>query len=265
MKYLINDRIVFNTLEYRLSLLADDETAVNLSNTAGRVLEALIISHGNGDTVSREDLFANVWEKHGLSPSNGNLNQQVSLIRKALIALGLEASAIVTLPKRGLKLNDRLAIAVYDQSPDPALDTPVANDNGGGMETAAPKTDHFTKELMINLFLALSIIITVSTTYVYFRQDDRQPLYFFKNIDSCNIYTLRPINDRERPDLAAHIQRAMAGNIARCDAHDKVLFSRTAATIKDGINRRTFLAKCEQEAGGKLTGCLNFYFYNWDV
>lgn len=265
MRYLIDDRIIFNTLEYRLSLSTDEETSVILSNTAGRVLEELIISHGNGDAVSREHLFANVWEKHGLSSSNGNLNQQISLLRKALLALGLDASAIVTLPKRGLKLNDRLNIVVYGPSADAATRAAQDVEADDGVKADGANSRRFLKDVMINFFLALSMVITAATAFMYFRQNDSQPLYFFKNIASCNVYTLRPINERERPDLTAHIQRAMAGNIEQCDIHDKVLFSRTSATVQDGINRRTFLAKCEQDGRGKLTECLNFYFYNWDV
>ncbi|NDL63459.1 winged helix-turn-helix domain-containing protein [Acerihabitans arboris] len=267
MKYLINNRLLFNTREYRLSLLADNETAVKLSNSAGRVLEELIISHGIGETVSRESLFEKVWERQGLQPSNGNLNQQVSLIRKALLSLGLEATAIVTLPKRGLKLNDNLEIIVYYEQSGSDESSAVTAGDGDAPSAITPALNNFTKELMINFFLALAIIIASATAYVYFRQDDRQPLFFFNNIDACNIYTLRAINPRERPDLTAHIQRAMAGNIERCDGNDMVVFSRTAAAaqIRNSINQRAFLAKCARDADGKLTDCLNFYFYNWGV
>lgn len=267
MNYLIDNHVIFNTLEYRLFLLYDGQTNVKLSNTAGRVLEELIIAYRNSEAVTRESLFAKVWETQGLVPSNGNLNQQVSLLRKAFLALGMKATDIVTLPKRGLKLNDSLNIVIYNEDPGLVEVTVSSVDAGIDAGVKTPGAHHFTKELMINFFLALSIIIASATAYVYFNHDDRQALLFFDNIADCNIYTLRPVNERERADLAQHIQRAMVGNIGRCDARDKVLFYRTsvAPPLENGINRRTFLAKCGQDASGKLTDCLNFYFYNWDV
>lgn len=269
MVYLINHLVLFSTLEYQLSLLDDDTQIIQLSNTSGRVLDELLIAHGNGETVTRETLFARVWEQHGLQSSNGNLNQQISLIRKALISLGLDSTAIVTLPKRGFKINDRLIITPHPPTEKPSA-PPQEIESAPEMNPAPAITpfSHPPGSLrFVNLLLAIAVVITLLMTYSYFRVNEKQPLFFFRKIDACNVYTLRPINEREHADFAARIPNAMAGNIDQCTDRDVVLFSRTTQVnpqIKQQINRRTFLAKCEKDARGQLTDCLNFYFYNWE-
>ncbi len=267
MVYLINHLVLFNTLEYQLTLLKDKRRTIKLSNTAGRVLEELIMVHG-GEAVTRETLFERVWEANGLQPSNGNLNQQISLIRKALISLGLESTAIVTLPKRGLKLNDHLTVSDYHPPATPAVASPELPE---AAKDSASYSTIFTKirptsSLVINILLIMIFIIGLPIMYFYVTPDDKQPLFFFRKIDTCDVYTLRPVNERDQADLAARVQRTMIDNIDSCDDRHIVMFSRTAVAnprMREQINRRTFLAKCEKNARGALSECQNFYFYNW--
>ncbi len=265
MLYLIDSRVLFNTEEYQLSLLNNDEPAIRLSHSAGRVLETLIIAHGAGAPVSRETLFEQVWEKQGLQPSNGNLNQQVSLIRKALLATGLEASAIVTLPKRGLKLNERLTIAPYGDRAESAAPR-AAITEAVPADKPSPAMARFNPEILRNVILIITAVITLLMIYFYLTVGDKQQLIFFRKINACDVYILRPVNEGEQENLATDIQRTMIGNIEQCNDRDIVLFSRTAVTnptVKENLNRRTFLAKCARDARGALSDCLNFYFYNW--
>ena len=268
MVYLINHLVLFNAEEYQLFLLTDKNQVIKLSNTAGRVLEQLIMVHGGGETVAREILFEKVWEQHGLQPSNGNLNQQISLIRKALISLGLASTAIVTLPKRGLKLNDHLTITLYPPLATPAVaaeELPRAARINARLFVAM--TRFFgNASLPINSLLSIATVITLVMIYFFFTMDDKQALFFFQKIDACNVYTLRPVNQREHADLAARVERTMADNIDRCDDQNIVLYSRTAVDnprVKEYLNRRTFLAKCARDTRGRLSACQTFYFYNW--
>ncbi len=270
MKYLINHSVLFDTAEYQLSLLNDNTSLIKLSTTSGRVLEELLAAHGKGNTVTREWLFDNVWVKHGLQPSNGNLNQQISLIRKALLSLNLDASAIVTLPKRGLKLNDYLIITAEGNSlppslashfsPQDILDEPPDN-------PAAAATPSANNEIFINGILSIAAITTLLMAYVYFSQQDKQPFFFMAQVDSCDVYTFRPINPREKEPMTVQLRQVMKGNIEKCSAHHFILFSHNIVTntmVRNGINQRNYMAKCARDAKGNISNCLNFYFYNWD-
>ncbi len=270
MKYLINHSVLFDTAGYQLGLLNNNESVIKLSNTAGRVLEALITAHGEGNTVTREWLFESVWVKHGMQPSNGNLNQQISLLRKALLSMHLDATAIVTLPKRGLKLNDRLLITPEENSPRP----PAASSlQPQGMEDDRPDDSFATekassnKDIFINGVLSIAFAATLVMAYIYFNRQDKQPLFFLDKVASCNIYTFRPVLARDKEPMLEQLRQVMKGNIEKCTAHHFILFYHnivTNTTIRNGINQRNFMAKCERGAQGNISSCLNFYSYNWD-
>lgn len=267
MKYVINSTVAFDTTEYLLTLVDDADTSVKLSNSAGRVLEELIQYRGTGEPVTREHLFASVWSAHGLQPSNGNLNQQVSLIRKGLTSLGLDASAIVTIPKRGLKLNDLLVISTLDDDITQATGIPAVNEFP--VEIAHPVMLTGGRKNINGALTFLMVIVTLLTVvmaYIYYEDDDNQKLYFFSQINTCKVYTFYPIPGLEKEDYRLRIAEAMKGNVEKCKNNYIIIFSKTLIPdplIQDNINVRTFMAKCRKDEDGQISNCLNFFFYNW--
>lgn len=270
MKYLINSIVCFDTREYLLTAQHSEASPVRLSNTAGRVLDELIKLRGAGEPVTREHLFNCVWTEHSLLPSNGNLNQQVSLIRKAFVSLGLPASSVVTVPKRGLKLNDQLVISVSEESvPPPATEpVPVLPAPGVQRPPAVSFFHRFNGQLALTLLTALMTIITVSMAYIYWTDNNIQNIYFLQSVNDCNVYTLSPTSKEQIPEIIVHVKQAMIGNIDSCKSKYIVIFAKTTvpdANVLDSINIRTFMAKCRRESDGELSNCLNFYFYNWSA
>lgn len=267
MKYIINSTVAFDTTEYLLTLVDDADTSVKLSNSAGRVLEELIQYRGTGEPVTREHLFASVWSAHGLQPSNGNLNQQVSLIRKGLTSLGLDASAIVTIPKRGLKLNDQLVISTLEDDITQATCIPAVNEFP--VEIAHPVMLTGGRKNINGALTFLMVIVTLLTVvmaYIYYEDDDNQKLYFFSQINTCKVYTFHPIPGLEKEDYRLRIAEAMKGNVEKCKNNYIIIFSKTLIPdplIQDNINVRTFMAKCRKDEDGQISNCLNFFFYNW--
>ncbi|MCR3756122.1 MAG: putative transcriptional regulator YqeI [Sodalis sp. Psp] len=269
MKYIINSTVAFDTTEYLLTLVDDANTSVKLSNSAGRVLEELIQYRGTGEPVTREHLFANVWSAHGLNPSNGNLNQQVSIIRKGLTSLGLDASAIVTFPKRGLKLNDQLVISFAEEDIPPPTYTPAVNTFSPETTqppTAKPSGEKKNINATLILLMVIAMLLTVSMAYIYYEDDDSQKLYFFSQINLCKIYTFHPISELEKDDYNLRITEAMTENID-CTNNYIIIFSKMVIPyhlIQNNINVRTFMAKSRREDNGYISHYLNFFFYNRD-
>lgn len=102
MIYVINCLIVFNTRERTLAWQTREKEAILLSIPVARLLETLV--ENSGTLLSRELLLTEALEKHSLSPSLNNLNNNVSLLRKTLREFDLD-EAIVTIPKSGLIFN----------------------------------------------------------------------------------------------------------------------------------------------------------------
>lgn len=112
MLYLINKNIVFNTEDRTLAMQQDDLSVVTLSNSSNRLLYELLYSYGQ--TVSRDTLFQNVWDNHGLVSSNSNLNHYISQLRKSLVSFGLSEKVIITVPKTGFKFSDEVQVMLLD-------------------------------------------------------------------------------------------------------------------------------------------------------
>nr|WP_159564419.1 winged helix-turn-helix domain-containing protein [Budvicia diplopodorum] len=90
----------------------DELSATILSNSSNRLLYELLCNYGQ--TVSRDTLFQNVWDNHGLVSSNSNLNHYISQLRKALISFGLSDKVIITVPKIGFKFSEEIPVMLLD-------------------------------------------------------------------------------------------------------------------------------------------------------
>ncbi|WP_331828186.1 winged helix-turn-helix domain-containing protein [Candidatus Blochmannia sp. SNP] len=191
MKYVIESTIIFNTAEYILTSLTDSNTSVKLSNSAGRVLEELIKQRNidPNTPVTRDHLFSIVWRTYGLEPSNGNLNQQISLIRKTLTYFGLDPSSIVTMPKRGLKLNSQLTIEkINEETPCISSTLHQTIDKNNNLPSSALLNIKTHIKYIMTLTTIVAILFSIGFVYLYTKKDHIK-LYCCKEINSCNICT----------------------------------------------------------------------------
>ncbi|PWC20488.1 CadC family transcriptional regulator [Brenneria roseae subsp. roseae] len=102
MIYLINHLILFNEKDGTLAWRDRENEAISLGFPVSRLF--LLLMENAGVTLSREVLLKEALEKNALSPSINNLNNYLSLLRKALREFEL-AEAIVTIPKLGVVFN----------------------------------------------------------------------------------------------------------------------------------------------------------------
>lgn len=107
MRFDIEGFITFDTEEASLvNLLTGD--CIELSATSTRLLTNLL--QYRGDIISRVDIFQSVFEKYGARPSNSNLNQYISTLRRSLADLGIEKNVIFTVPRIGFKISEEVII-----------------------------------------------------------------------------------------------------------------------------------------------------------
>lgn len=138
MIYIIDKDITFNTENGSLKSIKKGRE-VFLSSVNSRVFKCLL-EHGH-EAVSRETLLQQVWSDHGLSASSATLNQYISLTRRALTSVGFNERLIVTLSKKGYRLNriisiERLRIDLPE--PPHAADVPATSP----ASAAASKNTH---------------------------------------------------------------------------------------------------------------------------
>lgn len=112
-KYIINDRVLFSPDEYKLSPLAVRGTEVILHAPVSRFLHLLLLK--NGTIVPQEEIFKEVWEKHGQQVAPNTLYQNISLLRKALKKSGLLTQTIRTYPKSGFSFHGHVQVLQDDE------------------------------------------------------------------------------------------------------------------------------------------------------
>nr|WP_282554145.1 winged helix family transcriptional regulator [Providencia rettgeri] len=109
MKYKINAFILYDAVDGTLSL-KEDEVDTQLSITANALLFYFIQHRG---VVSRDEVLKAVWDDNGLVSSNSNLNQYLSILRKAFRPYGIE-NIIVTVARGRLEFNSDVSLELID-------------------------------------------------------------------------------------------------------------------------------------------------------
>jgi DNA-binding winged helix-turn-helix (wHTH) protein len=128
MIYIIDDSITYNSDDCTLTHLPTQES-LSLSISSGRLLERLLDS--DGEILARDTLLTEVWDKYGLRGSNSNLNQYLSIVRRALASYGCD-NLIITIPKIGIRINtdiniERRPAPEIIVAPDPAAEPTSEN------------------------------------------------------------------------------------------------------------------------------------------
>ncbi|HGM5491178.1 TPA: transcriptional regulator [Serratia fonticola] len=98
MWYIINSTVKYNSADG--TLLCPD-SSIDMITLTRMTSELLVLLINNRNTpLSRDVILRELWEKRGLSASSNNLNNYVSMLRKALNQCGCP-NVIVTIPKHG--------------------------------------------------------------------------------------------------------------------------------------------------------------------
>jgi DNA-binding winged helix-turn-helix (wHTH) protein len=121
MRFNIDEFITFDSEQASLvNLLTDD--CIELSATSARLFSTLLQSRG--DIISRVDIFQSVFEQYGARPSNSNLNQYISTLRRSLADLGIEKEVIITVPRIGFKISTQVIITCDNSDDSPSFALP---------------------------------------------------------------------------------------------------------------------------------------------
>lgn len=108
MKFIINDILLYCPDEYKLSPLGVRGSETVLHAPVSRCL-LLLLQHP-GTVISQEEIFREVWEKHGQYVTANTLYQNVSLLRKGMRNAGVLTSIIKTVPKVGFVFKGKVQV-----------------------------------------------------------------------------------------------------------------------------------------------------------
>lgn len=112
--YIIDEQYIFEQKTNSIYKKIDRNQNIELSKPAARLFNEIIILNLKKGIATRDELLTNVWEEYGLVGSNNNLNTYISEIRKKLELLGLDPKSIVTVPKKGFRIDNRISVHESD-------------------------------------------------------------------------------------------------------------------------------------------------------
>lgn len=112
--YIIDEQYIFEQNTNSIYKKIDRDQNIELSKPAARLFNEIIILNLKKGIATRDELLTNVWEEYGLVGSNNNLNTYISEIRKKLELLGLDPKSIVTVPKKGFRIDNRISVHESD-------------------------------------------------------------------------------------------------------------------------------------------------------
>lgn len=108
MRFIIDQVIYFRPADGAIWHSGSENEKRYLTPASSRLLVLLI--ERQGEVLSRNDIFLEVWERYGLYSSNNTLNQYISLLRRTLADYGSNTTIIKTIPKTGFLLNKDIEI-----------------------------------------------------------------------------------------------------------------------------------------------------------
>ncbi len=159
-KFLINDLVVFSTEKKSLIPLNDTGNTVSLNGPASECLTLLLKK--NGKVIDQKEFFHEVWESKGQYVTTNTFYQNISVLRKAMKAVGINDEIIKTLPKLGIKFTGKVEMIsaeheLYNPSENSQADIDVSKE----IEiTISPNNNkRNTIGLITLLFIAFSILV----------------------------------------------------------------------------------------------------------
>jgi len=259
MIYIIDENITYNPHDCTLSHI-DTGEEIKLSITSGRLLEKFLESQG--DILSRDILLKEVWDIYGLRGSNNNLNQYVSLIRRAATDFGCN-NLIITIPKVGFKLNPeinicrkKIGIVNNEQMSNPLHSSKTLKDSLWIIV-------YYTRPMLLLfvLFAVISYAILYSFISHDFTNKDISPISMMLP-GGCEIISLKKTDESEKQVMIKNALSSLTDNGIKCSNNGRVYFiSYTSFTTKD--LGRTMVAYCKTNNERRIISCDNFYYKEW--
>lgn len=244
MKYRINKKCIFDAED---NLLSYEESGkqLTLSAISSRLFCELL---KNRSGVTREYLLNVVWSEHGLTASNNNLNNHISLLRKHLEEVAGLDDLIKTVPKKGFALNRSHSIELLsdDDEQEKQIDKTHSIDK---------KRFFISVNRIVAIFLLCSLTLFAGLygkkLYYTFLNTGPKSIYKYKG---CVLKTLKDIPANKREASIAIVLETVRENNVDCenDSYDVFFY---LSSEEPGKNEFKMFSWCRNGDSGSYYHC----------
>lgn len=260
MRYNINARFIYDATDGTLTLPESTEPDSQLSITASTLLYFFLRNTG---IISREEVLKKVWDDNGLTSSNSNLNQYLSMLRKTFRHYGID-NIIVTVSRGYLQLNPDVSIEAVDESPEPTPEETITKPLPVEEKQRLPHTAHARGMCW---YIAGACLLTISLLLVAFSVvgiSESHPIALTQITHSqCELLAsddmLRSVNASAYGKNFDEVRQRL--NVA-CKPGERFLFFYGDKLETNGLGR-VFLAHCAMHEDNPFSYCDNYFYYSW--
>lgn len=260
MKYKINNTVDYNASDGTLFSADNMLDIITLNRMCNEILT--LFMKNSGVPLSRDFILNEIWEKRGLSASSNNLNNYISMLRKALAECGCP-DVITTIPKHGFLFNAEIISAplpeLQSHQP-PALAT---NDCEDAVEALAiPVKSKRRKHISLRLVATL-VIAVVLAGYIIKITRDLYSLNMLKSEisyqDQCHFFAIDDITRRMyQAGLLSRIKSIISQENINCSLKANVYYSvDSIRDVSGNFNISELLSYCAHDSNAP---CENFTF-----
>lgn len=263
MRYNINGRLIYNATDGTLTLAESEEPDTQLSITASALLYFFVRNTG---IVTRDEVLKKVWDDNGLTSSNSNLNQYLSMLRKTFRHYGID-NIIVTVSRGHLQFNPDVVIDLPQHDPG-AEDTPPAPapaQPAPALITAGTPVapgPHGTCWYFAGL--CLMIIGLLLLVMSFFGEKPSRPIALTPiSHSACELLAsdemLRSVAAADYSNNFDTVRKRL--NLA-CKKGERFVFFYGDRLETNGLGR-VFLAHCAMHQDNPFSYCDNYFYYSW--
>ncbi|EJD6042015.1 winged helix family transcriptional regulator [Providencia rettgeri] len=278
MKYKINAFIIYDAVDGTLSL-KEGEVDTQLSITANALLFYFIQHNG---VLSRDDILKSVWDDNGLVSSNSNLNQYLSILRKAFRQYGIE-NIIVTVGRGLLEFNSEVSLELIDDIKINPLElisnlneidgaevvlSSVANSAPHPLEEPQVITSLTPEKKEICWYLASAALLLCSillAVMAYLSKQPSSPISMtVLEHNNCDVLSNeKMINGTVALNYIQNFDKVRNNLKLDCIEKERFVFFYGDKLQTNGLGR-VFLAHCAVNEDNPFSYCDNYFYYSWN-
>lgn len=264
MRYIINNYLIYNSADGTLTLSGSDTPNTQLSLTANALFLFLIQHTG---IICREELLKKIWDDNGLTSSNSNLNQYLSMLRKTFRYYGIE-NIIVAVSRGHLQLNPDITVGIPQEEPaTECFSLPPQVPALPEEARLAPQIalhQRGTRWYQAGYALLTASLLAAIVTWIIVPEASPvalTPLMY----NECNLLTNKQMLGSVTEDTYGKKFDAVRSHLKlNCLPTHRFAFYYGDKLPTNGLGR-VYLAHCMMNEDDPFSYCNNYFYYSWDL